>query len=64
MIQARNIYFLELVFLLKIVSLMRTTSAKAWFKEAYLLEKEEKTSKALSLYEKFTKRRSDAIFKN
>ena len=37
--------------------------AKAWFKEAYLLEKEEKTSKALSLYEKFTKRRSDAILK-
>ena len=32
--------------------------AKAWFKEAYLLEKEEKTSKALSLYEKFSKRRS------
>jgi len=34
--------------------------AKAWFKQAYLLEKEDKASKALSFYEKFTKRRSDA----
>ncbi len=33
--------------------------AKVWFKEAYDLEKEQKESKSLKLYEKFSKRRSD-----
>ena len=35
--------------------------AKSWFKEAYELEKKEKGSKSLKLYEKFSKRRSDAV---
>ena len=34
--------------------------AKTWFREAYNLDKQKKNSKALKLYEKFTKRRSDA----
>ena len=34
--------------------------AKAWFQDAYDLEKEQKESKSLKLYEKFSKRRSDA----
>ena len=35
--------------------------AKAWFKEAYDLEKNDKVSKSLKIYEKFSQRRSDAI---
>jgi len=37
------------------------SEAKAWFKEAYDLEKEDKGSKSLKFYEKFSKRRSDAM---
>ena len=37
------------------------SEAKAWFKEAYNLEKEGKGSKSLKFYEKFSKRRSDAM---
>ena len=33
------------------------SEAKAWFKEAYDLEKEGKGSKSLKFYEKFSKRR-------
>ena len=34
--------------------------AKLWFKEAYNYEMQQKSSKAMKLYEKFSKRRSDA----
>ena len=34
--------------------------AKSWFRDAYNFDKQDKSSKALKLYEKFAKRRSDA----
>ena len=37
--------------------------AKSWFKEAFDSESKGDLNKALSLYEKFTKRRSDAVIK-
>ena len=37
--------------------------AKAWFKEAFTLQNQGKEKKALSLYEKFSKRRTDATLK-
>ena len=46
MIQARNIYFLELVFI-KNRKPYEDYQAKAWFKSLFI-KKEEKTSKALS----------------